>query len=516
MDPKNQFKNLLISVMRQLWLLHVTKQIQLLFLLTGAYSFLLFLISRILVIPYIYKYWLIGFFIIILFGTLRIFRQRPTFKQSVQLYDDFLGENRAGTAFAFIEREEEIYQLQRNDAVKQMKETKNQVLQRKKKWIYSMWIICGILLWSGAAASHFIPNATMHAAKQKEKELELIKKVEKKLGKQAKVQTNKELEKTLEKVKKDLKSSKDAREALNKLIKQNNQLELKQYKANVQKAKLQNLQNDLKSAGLNSLAKALSQNDIKSLGKEFDRLKQNWNQLSEKQKQALQQLSNSTKPLTKEELSKLKKQLKDAIILAGQQKDLQLAQDAIQKSALDLQQAMITEGMLDSNEVAYSPNKESSPQSSKGNTGTGNKATNQNNGQGTANGQGAGQGQGQGQTGATGNGNGSGNGNGNGQGGNGGSKGRGAGRGQGDRKFLTIPDKVNGGTNIEKDLGKLGPGGNQQQTSGNGPVLRGSIRPYEEVYGQYERAFRDNAERIQLPSQLEELVKQYFTNLNPD
>lgn len=517
MDTKKQFTNLLKSVMRQLWVLHFAKCLQLLFMIAGAFSIALLVIARIMVIPYIERYWIFGFILIIVFCFIYFYRQKPAIRNAADTYDRFIGDERTGTSLSFLNREEEIYQLQRNDAVKHMKEAEATVLTRKKQWIFSKWLILALLFWSCSAVSFFIPNTTMQAAKQKEKEIETIKKTEKKLEKLANKATNKDLKKTLQEMRKSLKSSKTAREALNKLVKQNNQLELKQLKAKDQKQELLNFQNQLMNAGLNQLAKAISQNDRKKVEQQLEQLKSNWGQLMEKQKQALNHLTHNTTPLTKEELAKLEKQLKNAMKIVEQQQNLQLAQESIQNSALEMQQEMLKEGLLDSKQVAFAPDTNPHSQVNQGNHSSGNQSSNgQTNGKGTGSGSGSGKAGGQGSGSGSGSGSGTGNSGSGKGGGNGNGIGSGAGVGQGSRKFLTIPEKIDGKTNIEKDSGKLGDGGSQQEYSSNGPVLKGSVRPYEEVYGKYEQAFRESTERVQLPTDLEELVKQYFSNLNPD
>ncbi|MEH7106932.1 hypothetical protein V7083_04040, partial [Bacillus sp. JJ1764] len=71
-------------------------------------------------------------------------------------------------------------------------------------------------------------------------------------------------------------------------------------------------------------------------------------------------------------------------------------------------------------------------------------------------------------------------------------------------------------TNLETDSGNLGQGSPSQQFSGNGPVLRGQIRSYQEVYGQYMDTYWNSTDRVTLPSDLEEIVKSYFTTIDPN
>lgn len=93
--------------------------------------------------------------------------------------------------------------------------------------------------------------------------------------------------------------------------------------------------------------------------------------------------------------------------------------------------------------------------------------------------------------------------------------GSGAGFGQGSRE-LTIPEKIDGEESAENDFGQLGEGNGEQQLASKAPVLKGTLRSYEEVYGNYERTYRESVERMDLPAYLEDAVKEYFSDLNPE
>ena len=101
-------------------------------------------------------------------------------------------------------------------------------------------------------------------------------------------------------------------------------------------------------------------------------------------------------------------------------------------------------------------------------------------------------------------------------GGSGNGIGSGAGLGQGSRELLTIPEKTVGKENKEIDGGQLGEGTAVEQSEGSGPVLKGTIRPYEEVFGEYEKSYRESSDRYQLPGNLEKIVQSYFTTIDPN
>lgn len=94
--------------------------------------------------------------------------------------------------------------------------------------------------------------------------------------------------------------------------------------------------------------------------------------------------------------------------------------------------------------------------------------------------------------------------------------GSGASLGQGSRELLTIPNRLQGDTNVETDAGNIGEGQAGQQSEGTGPVLKGNIKPYSEVFESYEQAYRQSTERLELPADLGDIVKNYFSNIDPN
>ncbi len=134
-----------------------------------------------------------------------------------------------------------------------------------------------------------------------------------------------------------------------------------------------------------------------------------------------------------------------------------------------------------------------------------------------------GQSPGQGQGGASGSGGqgagsgtgGQGSGNGSGTGGQGsGSGGQGAGLGAGDRNLVTTPRSLEGEGNVEVDGGPAT--GGETQTGGQSPVIDGTTRPYEDVYNEYAAEAKKSLGRTKLPASLQDKVKQYFDEIQPD
>ena len=63
------------------------------------------------------------------------------------------------------------------------------------------------------------------------------------------------------------------------------------------------------------------------------------------------------------------------------------------------------------------------------------------------------------------------------------------------------------------DGGPLGDGSNVSEQQGNGPITKGSIRPYEEVVGAYKNSYLESSDRLQLPKDLQNVVQSYFTSI---
>lgn len=320
MNEKKQLFSLLKDVERQLWYVHITSFIQFYLLGIGLFSFLLFLFARWIVIPYPERYLIGGCLCIFVVGCIFFIKFRPRKKQAANIYDEFIAEDRVKTALSFIAEDGEIYQLQRKDAIRLMKEKRNIILKRKKKWIHPQMILCVVVCLGGMILSIVFPNEKMELADKKEKETELVKKTEKKIDQLKKKEKNKTVKKELEKMKQEVKKENKAEEALKKLAKELNQLELKQIKAKEQQQQLNQLRNELNGANLKQLANAIDKKEMKKITEQLEKLKNNWDQLTEQQKQALAKLTNQNE-LTKEQLAQLEKQLKMAIQLAAQLND---------------------------------------------------------------------------------------------------------------------------------------------------------------------------------------------------
>ncbi|MDF2039679.1 hypothetical protein P2R12_22325 [Cytobacillus oceanisediminis] len=514
---RNQYLRLLKPVKRQLLFQLIVKEFQVFLLSAAVLAFFLMMAARFFVIPFLQNYLLLILFLSALYAAFRTWKKRPDMIQAASLYNTFVAEDRVITAHSFLNDDGILARLQLADAVKHMKKVHHQVLSRKKPFILPKPILMFLSFLGLAVLLYMIPGEKMELALKQEKEIKIVEEAKEKLEKNAEKEKNPEVKKALEEAKEKIAEKKSAEEALKELEKLTKSLELKAMKENEKSIALENMKNNLDKSGLEQLSRMLKEKDLASFREELSKLDKQRTELDEDQRNALKELTGSEAQLSEEELSSLLDQLEKALQSEELFKQLAAAQDALQRSGVSLQQQMAANGMTPG-QLTFAPpgqpgsseNAYNTPQ--QGQQNNSNQQNNQNqagNSSNSGNGSGSGSGSGSGNGSGSGTGAGSGNGSGSGLGG-------GAGLGQGSRDLLTIPSGMEGKTNIENDNGSLGQGSPGQQLEGEGPVLKGNIRPYSEVFGNYEKSYRQSTDRYKLPADLEEIVKNYFTSIDPD
>ncbi|GLB59382.1 hypothetical protein [Cytobacillus sp. NCCP-133] len=514
MEDRIQFLRLIKPIKRQMLFQLIVMEFQV-FLLSAAFlSFLLIAVARFVAIPFLGYY----FFLIVCLSAAsaayRIWNQWPDMLDAAAVYNRFVAEDRVLTAHSFLTDDGIVAKLQLADALKHMKKVHHHVLGRKKVFIYPKPLTAFFTFLALSVLLYMIPSEKMELAQRQEKEIELVEGAKKELEKKEKKEKNPEVKKALKEAQEKIAEKKSAEEALKELAKQKKSLEFNALKEKEKSIALENLKSNLDKNGLDQLSRLLDQKDLASFEKELSKLEKQKEKLSEEQRKALSKLTGSDEPLTEEELSKLLAELEDALQSEELLKQLAAAQQALQSSGLSLQKQMAANGMPPG-QLAFAPPGQPGSQGASSNTqqrsNSGQQKNQNQTGNNSANGTGSGSGSGtgSGSGSAAGAGTGTGSGSGSGQGG-------GAGLGQGSRDFLTIPTNMEGQQNIENDNGILGEGQSGQQFDGEGPILKGNIRPYSEVFGNYEEAYRQSTDRYKLPADLEEIVKNYFTSIDPD
>lgn len=522
MDDKRQLLTFLNIAKRKLFIEHFSRYIHVGFLIAGIVAVMIIFSARIFVILHVMEklLWISG---VIFLATIIIsLLKKPTNQLAANLFDEYVKEDRIKSALTFLEDDSAICHLQRRDALAHMKRQIPEIEARKVtifQWKRGFIIL---ILLAITTISLLVPNDVMKTAQQQEVDEKIAEETKEDIEK---LMTEKEkVKEQLKELKEETKNLKKSEELLAKLLAKEASLEEKKQIAKNDEQKLQNLSQAM--SDFEELSKALNQADSEKMRKALEELMEKLPTLSEQQ---LKQLENMVSEVTgkkiysmteltdeqlEELLASLETQLDKLIASANSLNQIASLQNQVQQLATSLNQNMVNAGISNSNQIAFAsqnPTNQNQGQSGQNQNPNSQGQNGNQNGQGQGQGNGAGNGAGQG----TGNGSGQGQGTGAGIGtGSGAGSGTGAGLGQGSRE-LTIPEKISGNENIETDSGKLGEGSSKQQIAPEAPVLKGTVRPYEEVYGKYEQNYRESVEKMDLPAYLEDVVKDYFSELDP-
>jgi hypothetical protein len=414
------------------------------------------LVSRLFVFPYYIRTAAIVGAICFVTVFLYAFLKRPSYEDALQKLDSFYQNNILITAISFLHEKSLLIKGLLEKVDQESKEAFEKFKQREKHYIQPKWLIGAILAFTAALILYVFPATTQLEAKDIEKEHQVVSDMKKDIEKLEKKKLAESVKKELKELKEKLKELDTAEEALREVVKKQKELALKEQK--LEKKKELSEQEESKASSLT----AEEQKELASL---------------EDVNNALSKSSSSTQTA----LSKMGK-------------------------SFPFTSSEIVQGNANSNNnKSNSKKSESGNEEQAGSAGSkNNDKNNQSQGKGKGNGQSQGQGQGQG----NGKGQGQGNGKGNGQG-----AGGGAGKGSGGRDLLSIPSRIGGNGETTIDGGKLGEGESASQQPGEVPVTRGSVKSYEAIVNEYSESYLKSSERMQLPSDLQRLVQNYFSSI---
>lgn len=522
-----QFLKLLTVCKRKLLIEHFSSYFHMGLLLVGVATVLTAAIARVIPVMYVYQSILILAGAIMLLTIITAYFKKPGNSNAAVLFDRYVAEDRVKTALSHLKDESVFSQLQRRDALAHMKKSLPEIEKSRMKLFYWKKLLISLFLFILAGLSMIFPNDVMETAKQQEADKKIAEEAKKEIEKFVDDETVSE---QMEELKKETEDINKSEALLAKLLQKEAGLEEIKQDARTDEQRLKKLAEGLNE--FDELQDALNEVDSEKMKQALEQLSDKLPTLSEPQQQDLEKLlsdvtgekANDISEMSEEEmeelLAALEEQLGNLIENAESLNQLAISQEQLQQLATSLNQSMTNAGISNSGKLSFASqnannqgNKEQSnnEQTSSGNNGNSNGQAQDGQGQGPGNGNGSGSGTGNG----SGSGSGSGSGNGNGRGGNGAGSGAGAGFGQGSRE-LTIPEKIEGEESVESDFGKLGEGSGEEQMAPEAPVLKGNVRSYEEVYRNYERTYRESVERMDLPAYLEEAVKDYFSELNPE
>ncbi|WP_169864920.1 hypothetical protein [Sutcliffiella halmapala] len=513
MNEKDQLFGFLLSIRKKLRIQKITKQTQFA-LLFACLTFLAFvLFGRLFVTTYLLRKAIliaISFFII---SFVFYWRNKPSMYDAAIFGDGFLKEDRLVTSLDYLEDTSLLAQLQRKETMNHLTKQKAEIKDTKLPLFDWKAIVFSFGALFVASILLLLPNDIMEKAKAIEQEELIVKETKDELKEELKKhEEEKPLILELEKLK-DLQTQEDADTLLKELMKKEN--ELNESIKNLKEKELQ-LKELADNSPKNSLANLALEGKSKEMQEQLNKLKENIANLNETEIEQFQKLvenmldqkTEDISELSEDELLALLEQLEQVLENVASISDLQALQSALQATATNQYGKMAQSG-LNPSKLTLSNSNTTNSSNTTAQT-PGNSPSNNQQGNNASSGSGSGNGNGSGSGSGNGNGSGSGSGNGNGSG----SGGSGAGTGVGDQT-LTVPSYIDSESRIETDSAPTGEGESEFEETTNSPAIKGHVRTYDEVYSSYERSYRESVDRMNLPTRLEDIVKQYFSEMEP-
>lgn len=492
MEHTQQFLQLLRQIRKKLWINQLWYYTQLLLVCAGVFALCIVSIAALVVIPYWERILWVGCASIFMSVAILFYRRRATLKDSALTYDVFVEDNHVSAAYSSLHSGHTLSSLVVHDALKKMKRAHSEVLKYRKKRIKPSFLISSGILMLLSFLIFTQWNISFQEANRIEKEKEIIADSSKRIAEKAKKKENASIKQKLLKKNEELEKVKDATKRYDEIIKKVKELEFQHKSIEKQNEKLQEVKKKIADINVENVNKALQE-------KNSDKLQRAFNQMTNAQRDQLLMALKSEGIDSLDELSESMKESNSAEVQLDQ---LSKLQDELQNEAEFLKNAIGQSDTTGSDSLSQNSGKAPSNQAngkSKGNQAPSSSANGNQPGNSTSNSPGQG-----------GNGNGAGTGNGSSTG-----AGNGAGKGQGSREMLSFPEKIEGQNHIERDTGKLGEGEQGERFESNGPVQKGTLRPYEEVYQDYYSSYRKSSDRSTIPKDLENIVQSYFSEIDP-
>jgi len=461
---------------------------------------------------------------VILSGFILSLFKTPKNETAAKLLDSKGLKERTLTALELLNEDSAVAILQRQDALEQLKSLN--IKETIKIKFPARYMMISALLAISIVISGFIPNPMEEKAieifnvkkeiSRQQKEVEkIIERVEN--NNELTLQQKEEAMAALEELKKELNKAKDVKEGLKALERTENKIEmLKQKYTDKDLDKI--IEEFSKNEITRDLAETLRRGDTYRLKSELQRAVDDLKNLNEEElKELSQNLSQLAKALEQNpELAKAFYDLAQKMAsgeLGDMQNEISSLNEEISRLMENQDFSRAMEDIMESlRNAAQAQNQQGQNQQGQG--------QGQGQNQGETNGQGQNQGQSQGRVGIQ---PGGGAGEGTGQDSKAqspGSQGAGIGSKQPSEKDVREYEKVFtpsllGGEGEKSQLqsNKNNEGETKEYTVENGIGIKGEMKPYNQVIGEYrEKAFQ-NIEGRQIPQSLEDIVKEYFTSL---
>ena len=471
MDSR-KIANFINKANRRLKMQYVAKSLQIALGLGLAAALLVTAISRLSIFPYYGFYAYVAAALTIAAVMLMGIQKIPRRQQAISELDHFTPHNRLLT-LSQIPAGSPLADDLANQTEKEI-HLSYQLFRKENSDLFSAkWLLVSLGLSVVLLISGLFPASTQLAAKDQEREQQLVEEIIETVEKQKEQTESPIVQKELESLQEKLSESATPEQALREVVKKQKELALKQQQK--------------------------EQEGTNQAGEEAEELKRASEQLAEQAGDTQTALSEMGKPVAFE--------LQQSI--------------AANDASGDPQESGGTE-----------PESESGGSESDGSgqqeneNGSGNDAASGEDGSPGEDGEGAsadsgteGTSDGQGEEGdadsSTGGEDGSAGGQGSGQG-SGTEPGNGAGSGQGNRELLSIPARIGGNGETAVDEGELSEGETGSFEEGPVHAERGSVRPYREVVGSYSDSYFSSADRMKLPPDLQKIVEQYFSAIESD
>ncbi|MGV3487516.1 MAG: hypothetical protein ACO1OC_02895 [Tuberibacillus sp.] len=482
-----------------------------------ASGFFLFAAARWFIFPQVFLVWYAALGIIFVLQIIRFLIQRPNPHAAAKLIDRQGGWDEAVTALQFLDDVCEIAEVQRARALPILKGNKVSLKvawkslmnpRRFKQLAAAAGILAMVL-----TVNFLIPSDAMKQAASIRSEQQWVdaekKKIEKALNAHKK-DADPTVKEELKKIAAKLEKAKNSEQLLNQLLEAEQKMEA-----------MRRASSKVNQTALNT-----------QLGNQLQQALQNGNQdeINKKINEIEKTLKNGKNKDLQEDLNKLAQalgvpqgQVGSMAALEGQieqwlgrQNELASMQSAIQGLASNLNKQMAAQNFSGSRQLSFA-NQNMSGTANGGQNGTGK-------GQGFGKGKGSGNGSGSGSS-SSGSGNGSGSNGGSGTGGGadgsgsgggmtaGGKGGSGAGKGSSPLNYLTVPEKINSKGRAETDSGPLASGDGNPYGEGISPTLPGVASDYSQVIGYYESLYRNRYISEGVPSALQEMISDYYTEM---
>lgn len=443
---------------------------------------LIYFVTRFFVLPY---YGVIGAVVAtvaFLLPLCQAFWQRVRQREAMLRLDQFYPHNELVTVLTAKAQSplvlllQEKAEMQVGQVLEAFKKRPKQVFQSKVMTAAAGLLVLFLVLT-------IFPAATQQEAKSIEEDRAITKDLKDKVKEQVEKPVPEETKKELAELQQAIEEAKTSEEALKELVKKQKELT--------------NMEQQLAEEAKNGMTPEM-QDALNALG-------QVNTELAEAASEAQTSLSKLGKPVdlnTQKSIARMNRgdgqQSGDPSEAGGQQKDSDGTATGQNNNSGSSGSNANNQGSTGQNSSNTNAGQQGSGQS-----GQGGQSSQQGSGNQPGNGQGSsGQGQGAGQGGS-------------GQAGSGGAGGQGGlmgGKGSGGRDLLAIPKRVGESTGPTTDGGLLGDG---ETVTDRGPVsaTKGEVRPYAEVIGTYEDSYMQSTDRLQLPSDLQQMVQNYYSSM---